>query len=288
MGDLRARAWTELANALRVNEHYEQAEVAIWEAYTIQEDGTGDLLIAARIYDVEASLRKDQRHYTDAKNLLRKAHHVYLRAGEHHLAGRTLVSLGLTLRLSGKPLEAAPVLRRALSLLDPAQDPKLIATANHDLLNALVDAGQLAEAGRLLFESNLREVFADDPQCLLRIRWVEGKILARRGRYEDAARIFGDVRAGFRDHALEYVAAVVGTDEAAMLLHLGRREEAHLLAIDLSLTFHQLSMSAEAERALRFLEASCRGRTATPELAERVGRFLDQAQHNSQLRFEAS
>lgn len=134
----------------------------------------------------------------------------------------------------------------------------------------------------------MREVFADDPQCLLRIRWVEGKILARRGRHEDAARVFREVRTGFRSQGLEYVAAVAGTAEAAMLLHLGRREEAHLLALDLSLTFHQRGMPAEAGRALRFLETACRGRTATPELAERVGRFLDQARSNSTLRFEAS
>jgi len=155
-------------------------------------------------------------------------------------------------------------------------------------LLALVDAGQFADAGRLLFESNLREAFADDPQCLLRIRWVEGKILARRGRHEDAARVFREIRTGFRSHGLEYVAALAGTDEAAMLLHLGRREEAHLLALDLALTFHLRGMSAEAGRALRFLEAACRGRTATPELAERIGRFLDQAQSNSKLRFEVA
>jgi tetratricopeptide (TPR) repeat protein len=288
LGDLQARAWAELANALRVNEQYEQAEEAFWKARSILETGTGDVLLEARINEVEASLWTGQQHDVKARRLLQEAHNAYLRAGDRHLAGRALIKAGISFRITGQPLEAVRVFRKALSLLDIAQDPKLVATANHDLLNALVDAGQLAEAGRLLFESNLREVFADDPQCLLRIRWVEGKLLARRGQHADAARVFREVRNGFRDQGLEYVAAVAGTDEAAMLLHLGRREEAHLLALDLSLTFHQKGMSAEAGRALRFLEAACRGQTATPDLAEKVGRFLDQAQRNSQLRFEAS
>jgi hypothetical protein len=120
----------------------------------------------------------------------------------------------------------------------------------------------------------------------LRLRWTEGKILARRGRTADAARVFAEVRSGFRSHGLEYVAAVAGTDEAAMLLRMGQRKEAHLLALDLWRTFQQHGIHAEAERALRFLEVACRGRVATPVLAERVGRFLDQAQRDRTLRFE--
>ena len=42
----------------------------------------------------------------------------------------------------------------------------------------------------------------------------------------------------------------------------------------------------EAERALLFLEAACRGHVATPELAEGVGRFLDRAANDRRLRFD--
>lgn len=284
--DLRSRAWAELANACRVNELFDQAELALWQARNILEQSTDSPLLQARLADVEASLRKDQRRFPEAQALLKEAHRIYLRLGERHLAGRALVKKGMSLDLAGNYRGAAKALQQSIELLDAERDSKLVASAQNSLLLALVNAGRLGEAGRLLFESGLRETFAEDPQSLLRLRWTEGKLLARRGRISDAARVFSEVRSGFRSHGLEYVAAVAGTDEAAMLLRMGQRKEAHLLALDLWRTFQQRGIHAEAERALRFLEVACRGRVATPVLAERVGRFLDQAQRDRTLRFE--
>lgn len=286
LSDLRARAWAELANAYRVSELFEQTEVALWYARTVLERGTGDLLIEARINDIEASLRNALQRYKEAQSLLKEAHRLYLRLGERHLAGRALVKKGISLDLAGNHAAAAKAFRQGIELLDAERDPRLVASARNSLLLSLVNAGRLGEAGRLLIESGLREAFAEDPQSLLRLRWTEGKLLSRRGRIADAARVFSEVRSGFRSHGLEYVAAVAGMDEAAMLLRLGQRKEAHLLALDLWRTFQQHGIHAEAERALRFFEVACRGRVATPILAERVGRFLDQAQRDRMLRFE--
>lgn len=286
VADLQARTWIELTNALRVNELYLQAEAAVRYARVLLEKGSGDLLLQARLDDVEGSLRKDQRRFEEAAALLSEAHAVYLHLGETHLAGRTLVNKGLALRLAGDPNEAARVLREALSLLEPERDPGLVASARHNLFDSLVDAGRLGEAGEVFFESGLRQAFADDPQSLLRLRWVEAKMLSRRGRLADAARVLGDVRTGFRSQGLEYVAAVAGADEAAVLLRLGRKKEAHLLALDLWLTFQRHGIHAEAERALRFLETACRTQAASPDLAERVGRFLEDARRDRGLRFD--
>lgn len=283
LSDLRTRAWAELANALRVNERYRETEAALWQARLLLEQGSGDRMLQARLDDVEGSLRKDQRNFKEAGALMDAAHRAYLKVGEHHLAGRVLVSKGLCLRLAGRPLEAVRVLREAIALLE---EPKMAASARHNLLDSLVDAGRLAEAGQVLFESDLRQAFADDPQSLLRLRWVEAKLLARRGRLADAARVLGEVRAGFRQHGLEYVAAVAGADEAALLLRQNLKKEAHVLALELSRTFSRLGIHEEAERALQFLESACRGHVATPELAERIGRFLDRAANDRRLRFD--
>jgi tetratricopeptide (TPR) repeat protein len=286
LDDLRVRAWAELANALRVNELYRQAEAAVWQARMLLAQGSGDLLLQARIDDVEGSLRNAQHRYGEASALMDAAHQTYLKLGERHLAGRVLINKGLCLRLAGRPLDAVGVLRRSLELLETSLDPKLAASARQNLMDALVDSGRLAEAGQVLLESDLRQAFAEDPQSLLRLRWVEAKLLARRGRLADATRVLSEVRAGFRSHGLEYVAAVAGADEAALLLRQGLKKEAHGLALDLRRTFSRLGIHEEAERALQFLEIACRGRVATPELAERVGRFLDRAAHDRRLRFE--
>ena len=286
LSDLRVRAWAELANALRVNELYRQAEIAAWHARALLEQGSGDLMLAAYLDEVEGSLRNAQHRYQEASALMDAAHRAYLLLGERHLAGRVLINKGLCLRLAGRPLDAVGVLRQALGLLDASRDPKLGASARQNLMDALVDAGRLAEAGQVLLESDLRQAFAEDPQSLLRLRWVEAKLLALRGRVADAARVLSEVRAGFRSQGLDYVAAVAGADEAALLLRQGLKKEAHLLAMDLWRTFSRLGIHEEAERALQFLEIACRGRVATPELAERVGRFLDRAAHDRRLRFD--
>jgi tetratricopeptide (TPR) repeat protein len=286
LADLRTRTWAELANAFRVNEFYGDAEAALWQARMLLEQGSGDLLLQARLDDVEGSLRNAQHRYRESQSLLNEAHQIYLKLGERHLAGRVLVKKGLCLRLAGQPDDAVSVLRQALGLLDESFDPKLAASARHNLLDALVDAGRLTEAGQVLLESDLRQAFADDPQSLLRLRWVEGKLLARRGRLADATRVLTEVRIGFRSQGLEYVAAVAGADEAALLLRQDLKKEAHLLALDLLRTFSRLGISEEAGRALRFLEIACRGRVATPELAEGVSRFLDRAAHDRCLRFD--
>ncbi|HEX3131751.1 MAG TPA: hypothetical protein VH394_30725, partial [Thermoanaerobaculia bacterium] len=46
--DLRARAWAELGNAWRVNEHFDSAEESLEKARLLAEEGTGDPLLAVR------------------------------------------------------------------------------------------------------------------------------------------------------------------------------------------------------------------------------------------------
>lgn len=286
VSDIQARAWAEYANALRVTEFFEHAEGALHEALAILEDRTGDPILLAYLVEIEAALRKDQRRFQEACTLHDEAYRAYLKLGNRHLAGRALVSKGLTLTLANDLLAATTALRQALSLLDPVQDPKLVATAQHDLLFALVEAGKLRDAGQVLLESNLRKAFADDPQRLLRLRWVDGRIMVKRKKFAEAERIFREVRAGFREQKLEYVAAIAGVDQTEMLLRLGKKKDAYLLAYDLSVTFRRYETEPEAIKALTLLETICRMKVGTAEMAERIRWFLEQRLHDRSLRFD--
>lgn len=93
--DLEARAWVEHANAERLSENPHSSEQALGWAVACWEDGTGDPLIMARILDVEASLRTDQRRLGEALELLDLLSATYQDLGETHLAGRALVSKGI-------------------------------------------------------------------------------------------------------------------------------------------------------------------------------------------------
>lgn len=285
--DLQARAWAEYANALRVNELFEPAEGALYQARTILAERTGDPLIAVYLDEVEAALRKDQRRFHDAWDLFDEIHRAYLKLGDCHLAGRARVSKGIALWLSGDARAAVKTLRQGIDLLDIKRDPKLWAAAQHDLLTAYVDLGQLGEAGQILLKTNLRKAFADDPHSLLRLRWVDGRIMVKRKRYADAEQVFKEVRAGFREQKLEYTAAIAGVDQTTMLLRLGKKKEAYLLAYDLCVTFRRYETEPEATKALTLLETICRMKVGTAEMAERIRWFLEQRLHDRGLRFDA-
>jgi hypothetical protein len=284
--ELQARAWAEYANALRVNELFESAEAALYEARVLLERGMSNPLLQPRIDTIEASLRKDQRRFMEACELHDEAYLAYLKLGDRHLAGRARVSKGIALWLSGDARAAAKTLQQGIDLLDIRRDPKLWAAAQHDLLTAYVDLGQLGQAGQILLKTNLRKAFADDPQSLLRLRWVDGRILVKRKRFADAEQVFGDVRAGFREQKLEYAAAIAGVDQTEMLLRLGKKKDAYLLAYDLCVTFRRYETEPDAIKALTLLETICRMKVGTAEMAERIRWFLEQRLHDRSLRFD--
>jgi tetratricopeptide (TPR) repeat protein len=284
--DLRARATAEVANAERVNERFLQAEDAVEKARSLLEQGTGDLMVQAYIDEVEASLLKDHRRLSEAEVLLDRAHRAYTRLGEHHLAGRVLLNIGSCRFYAGKPLEAVGLFRRAVSLLDASRDPQLLAAAQHNLLDALVDAGDLREASTLLLESGLRQTFADDPLNLLRIRWVEGKILAGRDRFKEAERVFTEVRDGFREQGLEFVAAVAGLDLAKLLLRQGKIGPLNELAAELVARARERKIHPEAVNALHGFDYVCRVKVVSVRNAELTQKFLHRLESRPGLRWE--
>ncbi|HEX7181240.1 MAG TPA: hypothetical protein VF756_05315 [Thermoanaerobaculia bacterium] len=284
VADVQARAWAELGNARRVNEDYPRADAALAEARRRAEQGTGDVLLWARIDELEASLRRAQRRYPEALALLDSVVQRYREIGDLHLAGRASIIKGTITQID--PREAAGFLREGLSLIDTERDPQLVAVGEQALLDALVDAGELGQAGQLLLEGGLRKRLGADPPNLLRLRWVEGKIQAGRGRLASAERIFREVRASFCQKGLHYVGGVVGMDLAGALLRQDKQQEAGELAEELFATFEDLGIQPEATRALHFFHIVCRERAATPAIAARVGSFLKRLESEPGLRFE--
>jgi tetratricopeptide (TPR) repeat protein len=281
LADLKARALAELGNALRVNEQFDKVRGVLDRArLLLKEQGTGDRLIQAYIDQVEGSFWKDQRYLRDAEDLFASAYRKYLQIGERHLAGRVLVSRGIGRRMDGLPEDAVLHLRKALSLLDPERDPQLIETTQHNLLDALADAGEYREASELLLRSGLRQKFADDPLNLLRLRWVEAKILAGNGRFEAAEKALSDVRASFRVRRLELVATIAGLDLAKVLFQQGRMEPFYRLVREMHVAAEAHKLPESVSKALATLELMYQAQAVTLPMVEAVQRFFQRLQHN--------
>lgn len=283
--DLRMRALGELGNAWRVNEQYEEADRAFAEAGALWTEGTGDPLVLARLLDLEASLRRAQRHLPESIELLETVYQLYERTGERHLAGRALIKKGINTYCHGRPGEAAGLLRQGMTMIDPRRDPQLLTLSQNNLLLALTDAGEVRQARRLLLASGLRRKLAAEPLSLLRLRWIEGKIHLGLGRHEPAEVAFQEVRDGFLQRGLEYDAALVGLELLDAWLRQGRNAEVRELAVEILETFEGLQVKREALRAMRYLEAACQRKAATPELVRQVAVFLNRLEWEPRLQF---
>jgi tetratricopeptide (TPR) repeat protein len=286
VADFQGRAWAEISNAYRVNDQFEMAEAALGQAQRFFDDGAQDTLLLARMADVKASLRMDQRRLGEAVDLLTVVYDLYCWVGDLHLAGRALVKSGIAAHYEGQPREAVSLLRKGLHLLSPERDPRLLAIGRQSLLDAMVACGDFLEAGQILLGGGLRQAFATDPLNLLKLRWVEGKVLAGLGKLSRAERVFGEVKEEFLLRNRDYDAALVGLELAAIWLQQGKVARVQELAEETYEILRDLGIHQEAFKAVLVLREACRQQAVTLGLLRHVHDFLVRLEWNPHLRFE--
>ena len=176
-------------------------------------------------------------------------------------------------------------MREGLQLIEAEKDPRLAASAKLSIVYALVDCGDFQEAGRILLASGLRQTFAADLLSLLKLRWVEGKVLAGLGKLGPAERTFEQVREEFLLREREYDAALVGLELAAVWLRQGKTAQVRELAEEIYETLRDLGVHHEAFKAAFFLREAGRQQVLTLDLLRKVHQFLVRLEWQPLLRF---
>ena len=95
--DLEARAWASVGRSRLRSEDLAGAEEALREAADRLGQGTGDLLVEARLLEFEASLRRAQGRTREAAGLFRQAEHRYKEIRDPDLAARARLERERTL-----------------------------------------------------------------------------------------------------------------------------------------------------------------------------------------------
>lgn len=285
VADLQVKTMGELANAFRLNDEFDCAETFLSQAFARAQEGTGDDLVLARLFDITASLQMDRRQLGGALEMIDHAERLYRKNGETHRAGRALIKKANATYFDDRPQEAITNVRKGLAEIDEARDPQLGSIARKNLLDYLIECGEYREAGRLLFESNLREAFASEPVVLLQLRWVEGKIFAGRRRFAQAERALNDAREGFLARGEDYDASLAGLDLAGVWLEQGRMREVQALAEETFEVFRELEVHREALRAVRYFRDACREEEASASLAREVLTFIRHVEWHPQRKF---
>ncbi|HXO28973.1 MAG TPA: hypothetical protein VOA80_16605, partial [Thermoanaerobaculia bacterium] len=286
LAGMRARAWAQLGNALRIRSDLDGAAVAFRSAEALMAAHPRlGLLDKARIFDLKASLCKDRRHFAEAARLLDRVITIYQRLGQSNLTGRALTQKAALQFYAGDREDCMVLLRRALELIDPHEDPRCYLNARHNLIVALADDGKPREAFAMLFHARPLYLKMGDRMNLLRLRWLEGQVALGLHRLEQAETAFREVRGAYVELGLEYDVALVSLDLAMVFAQQGRATDMRRLAEEMLAFFESRQILPEAMAAFLVFCNAARVEQAGLALVQEVAAFLKQARHAPDLRF---
>jgi tetratricopeptide (TPR) repeat protein len=282
----RALAWAHLGNASRIASDLRRAEEALQTAESHLERSGGDALVEAQILSFKASLRNSQGRFDEASGLLDQVIAIYRAAKDRHLEGKTLIKKGMTLGYSGRFAEATRLLRRGLSRIDPAEEPRLLVSARHNLTLYLEESGQHREALSALEATRGLYLELGERMHLVRLRWLEGKIARGLGRLDEAEAALREARDAFVERGIGFDAALVSLDLAMVYVQRGETAEIRRLAAEMVPIFESRDVHQEALAALLLVRRAAEAEELNLTLLQRVATFLHHARHNPEMRFE--
>jgi tetratricopeptide (TPR) repeat protein len=282
---LWCRAVAQLANALRVGGRHEEAELAFRPVETLIREERIGLQDLARILDLRASLHRDLRQFDEAAHLLDRVSGIYQKLGLWNLLGRALMQRSAISGEIGDLETEMNLLRRALDLIDPNEEPRSFLVARHNLILSLNQSGRSREAFALLFHTRPLYFKMGDRMSLLRLRWLEGLVAAGLGRLEQAEVAFREVRDAYSLLSLDYDAAMVSLELAGVYIRQGRAAEVLHLADEMLSVFTARDIHREALKAIAYLSSAARLEEIGIAVVQEVSGFLEKARANPTLQF---
>lgn len=286
LNDLKAEAWTYIANCRRIRSDVLSVSEAFEIAESYRTSGTGDALQQAEMLELQASFLRDQRRFEEATHALDRAVEIYRATGDSHAEGRGLIHRANLEWERGEESAAIALLERAAGLVRPDRDPRLAFVVKHDLARYRGLAGRPEAAAALLPELRRLALELGGRLDRLRLLWTEGLILARLGRITLAEATLRRAVAGFARAGAGYDAAFAALDLASVLLEAGQSAEASELAGDLMPIFASRDIHREVLAALAIFQNAIERRTATVSLVQELMQYLRRARRNPALRFE--
>lgn len=259
LSDLRARAWGQFGNSLRVCGRISESEEALAAAQRYIESGSGDPMLRARLNEQISSLYIFQKRFADALELDAGAVQIYRDLGDWHRFARASVQEAIVLTYSGESTRAATLLERAIPLIKPGADLYLAAAARHNLVHCYIDANRPALAKVAYFEARSFYERPGNDLILLRATWQEGQLLRSLGHLEAAERALLRAQEGFIERGLAFETAVVTHDLAGVLLQMGDTFKLEQVTRAASVRIQGMHPSAEALASLDELQKSVFG-----------------------------
>lgn len=266
-------------NLRAANKHFAYARTII------RDQEVADPEILARVDDLEGSLRKDERLFSRAEELLSRAAMLYRLLGDKAGLARTLLKLAYTYSLQGLTSRAIETVEAALKATKRSSEPRLYLFGRHNLALFLTEAGRPLEAADIVgADMGLYREFPD-AQTQLHLSWLHGKIAMGLEDYTNAEQAFLSAQRGFMAEGMGYDAALVSLDLALLYLRQGRTQELRDLVEAAVPIFASQDIHREAAAAFVLFQDAVRHDAITATLVEEVVRYLKVARNDPSLRF---
>lgn len=254
VADLRARAWAQYGNALRLCGQPKEAEEAFATTQRHYEAGSSDPMLRAWLLERFIAFAVFQNRFGDAMQMCEEAEAIHRESGKSHHLASTLVQKAIAVLYFNEAEGAIKILNEAIPLLDSEEDPHLGLAAHHNLVCCYIHVGRPEEALALHYEA--RQLYREypDPLILLRATWQEGQILREVGHLRNAEAALLRARQGFAEQRLAYEAALVSLDLAEVYSKLDLLPELRRILGEALPIFRALKVGPETLASLLRLQ----------------------------------
>jgi transcriptional regulator with XRE-family HTH domain len=269
---LEGYCWAHVGNARRVANDFAGADKAFARAWDLWKAGAlsdPNLLPEWRLLDLEASLRRAERRFSEALALLDRAR---VAAGDSDpvTIARILLIKEHVFDQMGEIRSALVTLAEAKPFVEISGDPRLLFALHFNTADNLCHLGQYREAAERLTQVRELAIRQSNELDLVRVVWLEARVAAGQGRREQAIAGLEQVRQDFTGRELPYDAALVSLDLAVLWLEVGCTAKVREMVGAIAWIFRAQKISREAVAALILFRDAAERETATVGLAQQV------------------
>ncbi len=269
-------AWAFVGNSRRVAGQSPVAEAfsRSRQLYALGRNETPGWFDEARALDLEASFRRDQGQYPEALALLDLA---LARCGTTSRA-RIFLKQASTFEQAGQPEQALLSLEEARPAIERGEGGlRYRWMLRFNVAKNLVHLYRAPEAESLLPELRLIADELGNDLDQLRTRVLSGEVMAGLRRWDEALAELAAAREEFTSRRLFADAAVVGLQEAVILLEDCRTAKVRTLVRAMKPIFDSLGLKREALAAYRLFVAAVEQEAATATMARELARAIERA-----------
>lgn len=283
---LRGIAWAHLGNTRRAQDDLEGAEQAFASADEMWKTGEGvadGLLEEGLIFALKASLRRAQRRFDEAKDLLERASLLTSNPSFHV---QIMVSKAKLLEEMGDYEESVGLLQQLREVVSSEEEPHILLPIWLNLAHTLSKIERFEEAAVLLPQVHAYLLKAGGELNRIRLLWTEGRVAAGLGDIEEGIALLARVRGEFSYRGMAYDVALVSLEIAVLYAGQGRTDQVKTLARHMTPIFQAHAIHREALAALALFRQAAEREKVTAEFAREVLSYLGKARNDPGLRFE--